>query len=197
MRLAWLRRVGGSSSRSRPGGCSARRRPPSQEATRPGVGPGQEAAHHRRGSRPPWPRPRPGGHPHRRRPRPGSRPRHGGHADGRRSRGWRALSAVATSPSSRVRACSRSGKPAGSRQGRRGGVGGPAWAWGLAGCLRLGLPGRPKSAKCPTRALCRAPDQGGTRQRGNFAECPDLAVGKKKIMPLPSAPWSTRQRGKF
>ena len=120
MRLAWLRRVGGSSSRSRPGGCSARRRPPSQEATRPGAGPGQEAAHHRRGSRPPWPRPRPGGHPHRRRPRPGSRPRHGGRADGRRSCGWRALSAVATSPSSRVRACSRSVKPAGARQGRPG-----------------------------------------------------------------------------
>ncbi|XP_066395439.1 uncharacterized protein [Miscanthus floridulus] len=95
-------------------------------------GRGQEAAHHRRGSRPPWPRPRPGGHPHRRRPRPGSRPRHGGRADGRRSRGWRALSAVATSPSSRVRACSRSVKPAGARQGRPGALrpqaaASPAW----------------------------------------------------------------------
>jgi hypothetical protein len=67
MRLAWLRRVAGSSSRSRPGGCLARRRPRlgCYSARRR---PGQEAAHPRQGSRPPWPRSRPGGHPQRRRP---------------------------------------------------------------------------------------------------------------------------------
>jgi len=46
----------------------------------------------------------------------------------------------------------RAARGAGAGAGRRG-------RGGLAGCLRLGLPGRPKSAKCPTRALCRAPDQ--------------------------------------